>query len=83
MQHILSDYSSSITELKRNPHVLLDKAQGNPVAILNHNKPIAYLIPADTYEAILDLLEEKKLVEIAVSRANEYSKAIDVKLNDL
>ena len=83
MNQILSDYSTSITDLKRNPNTLLEESQGMPIAILNHNKPIAYLIAADTYEAFLELIEDKKLAEIVVERRKEYKKSIKVKLNDL
>jgi len=83
MNQILSDCSTSITELKRNPNALLEEADGMPIAILNHNKPIAYLVPADTYEIFLNLLEDKQLAKIIESRRNEHSKAIKVKFNDL
>ena len=83
MNQILSDYSTSVTDLKRNPNALLEESQGMPIAILNHNKPIAYLIAADTYEVFLELIEDKKLAEIVSERKKEYKKSIKVKLNDL
>lgn len=83
MHHILADYSTSITDLKRNPNTLLAEAHGMPIAILNHNKPVAYLVPADAYEVMMDTLEDKKLVEIIVARENAIAKAIEVKLDDL
>jgi antitoxin StbD len=83
MHHILTEYSTSITDLKRNPNALLAEAHGMPIAILNHNKPVAYLVPAYTYEAIIDMLEDKKLVEIIVARENEIAKAIEINLDDL
>lgn len=83
MHHILADYSASITDLKRNPNALLAEAQGMPIAILNHNKPLAYLVPAYAYEAIIDMLEDKELIEIIMARENEMDKAIEVNLGDL
>ena len=35
--------SVSITELKRSPSAVLEQAGAEPVAILNHNRPAAYL----------------------------------------
>ncbi len=43
--------SVSITELKKNPSAIIDNAHGQPIAILNHNRPTAYLVPASTFEA--------------------------------
>jgi antitoxin StbD len=50
MRQILADYSVSISELKKNPSAVLTQASGSPVAVLNHNKPAAYLIPAETIQ---------------------------------
>lgn len=83
MNTILSSYSASISELKRNPNLILKEAAGEAVAILNHNKPTAYLIPADTYEQLLDRIENSELLEIATSREKEKPQAIEVSLNEL
>ncbi|EER22431.1 type II toxin-antitoxin system Phd/YefM family antitoxin, partial [Rickettsia endosymbiont of Ixodes scapularis] len=45
MEHIYANLTVSISEFKKSPTALLDKASGEPVALLNHNKPTAYLIP--------------------------------------
>ena len=39
METIHADMTVSVTELKRNFAGILASAQGNPVAVLNHNKP--------------------------------------------
>jgi antitoxin StbD len=44
MEKILSSRSVSISELKRSPSAVLATANNEPLAILNHNKPAAYLI---------------------------------------
>lgn len=46
MQSIPANRSIDILELKVNPNAVIEGANGRPVAILNRNKPIAYLIPA-------------------------------------
>lgn len=47
MRATLSKSSASISELKHNPSQLIEAANGETIAILNHNKPTAYLVPAD------------------------------------
>ncbi|WP_446008406.1 type II toxin-antitoxin system Phd/YefM family antitoxin [Candidatus Electrothrix sp.] len=61
MDPILARFSASISELKRNPSALLQEAEGSPITILNHNKPTAYLVPAETYEALLEMIEDQDL----------------------
>jgi len=83
MRQVLSSCSASISELKRNPTALLNEAEGAPIAILNHNIPAAYLIPAETYEWLMDKLEDSELAQIVNDRANEKKDAIEVNLNEL
>ena len=53
MDTIYSNTTVSVTELKRNFATILKQADDSPVAILNHNRPEAYLLPAayKVYEA--------------------------------
>ncbi|MFJ4373335.1 type II toxin-antitoxin system prevent-host-death family antitoxin [Pseudomonas japonica] len=81
MQNILADVAVSVSELKKNPSGVLAGAQGMPVAVLNHNRVMGYMVPAELYEAMMERLEDLELVEIAKSRANEVS--IPVSLDDL
>ena len=83
MKQVLSSCSASISELKRNPTALLNEAEGSPIAILNHNVPTAYLIPAETYEWLMDKLEDSELAQIVIDRANEKGKAIEVDIDEL
>ena len=83
MKQILADYSASISELKKNPTALLNTADGAPVAILNHNKPSAYLVPAETYEAMLERLEDAELASIVRERLAEQETPVKVSLDDL
>ena len=83
MKPVLSDLSASITELKKNPSALLKQASGEPVVILNHNKPTAYLIPAQTYEALMDRLEDLELGAIVRQRTMEKPDAVEVDLDDI
>jgi antitoxin StbD len=83
MQQILAPFSASISELKKNPTALLNKAEGETIAILNHNLPTAYLVPADVYELLMDKLEDYELGKIIKERQAEKHLAIEVTLDDL
>ena len=81
MQRIEAEIAVSVSELKKNPSAIVDGARGGTVAILNHNRVMAYMVPADTYEAMMDALDDQALVEIAKARAGE--RGVPVSLDDL
>lgn len=83
MQPILSNYTASITELKKSPSELLKKAGDQAVAILNHNTPSAYLVPANTYEHLMDMLDEYMLLKEVKNRLNDEFIPIEVSLDEL
>ncbi len=83
MRQILASCSASISELKKNPTALLSEAEGSPIAILNHNVPTAYLIPAETYEWLMEKIEDQELAQIVVNRKDELKDAIEVDIDDL
>ena len=66
MDSIRANITVSVTELKRNFANILATAKDAPVAVLNHNKPAAYLLSAKHYEELLGILEDledRKIVE--------------------
>ncbi|MCC8369476.1 MAG: type II toxin-antitoxin system Phd/YefM family antitoxin [Rickettsia endosymbiont of Oxypoda opaca] len=83
MEHIYTNLTVSISEFKKSPTALLDKSAGQPIALLNHNKPTAYVIPAKLYEQIIEALDDKYLLELATTRLKEKKEAFAVDLNDL
>ncbi|MCP4117565.1 MAG: type II toxin-antitoxin system Phd/YefM family antitoxin [Desulfobacteraceae bacterium] len=83
MESVLANCSASISELKKNPTALIDEAQGEPIVILNHNRPTAYLVPAETYAAILEKLEDYELGLLVKERQAEIKDAVEVNLDDL
>ena len=83
MDYILSELTASITELKKNPTALIKQARTSPIAILNHNRPSAYLVPARTFEVLMDLLEDVELSRMIEERKAEMDQAIEVNLDDL
>ena len=83
MKSILASCSASISELKKNPSFLIEQSGGEPIAILNHNRPTAYLIPAETYEALLEKIENYQLGVIVNERQHEKISAVEVTLDEL
>jgi antitoxin StbD len=66
METIHADLTVSVTELKRNFAGVLATVKDTPVAVLNHNKPEAYLLSAKHYASVLAALEDmedRRLVE--------------------
>ena len=83
MRQVLADCSASISELKKNPTALLNEADGSAIAILNHNKPAAYLVPAETYEWLMDVVDDYELAKVVEERRGDLSDAVAVNLDDL
>ncbi len=53
MQTLLSNRAISMSEFKKNPAAVLRAAQGQPVAVLNHNRVGFYLLEPQVYETLL------------------------------
>ncbi len=81
MQNIFADVAVSVSELKKNPSAVMTGAAGMPVAVLNHNRVMGYMVPAELYEAMMERLEDLELSELAKSRLGE--KGVPVSLDDL
>lgn len=81
MQSILADVAVSVSELKKNPSGILAGAGGMPVAVLNHNRVMGYMVPAELYEQMMERLDDLELVEIVKARSGEES--VPVRLDDL
>ena len=80
-QTIFAQQTVSMTDLRRNPAKVIEESKLSAVAVLNHNKPAAYLISAANYEDMLDQLEDAALTKIVKARAG--GKVVKVKLEDL
>jgi antitoxin StbD len=78
---ILADFAGSISELKKNPMALVLSGDGAPVAVLNHNRPAFYCIPADAYEQMMDYMDDLRLAQIVRDRESEDS--VPVSLDEL
>ena len=82
-EKIHAGFTASITELKRNPQALIDSTCGKTIAILNHNRPTAYLIPAETYEQLMEMADDIELGHIIEKRKCEKPDAVEVILGEL
>jgi len=80
---IHADLSVSISELKRNPQAIINDANGEAIVILNRNKPTAYIIPAETYEQLLEIAEDIEIGRVIEERRDEKAEAVEVNLNEL
>ena len=77
---ILTDIVARISELKATPMKVVASGGGMPIAVLSRNSPAFYCVPAKAYEALMDLIEDKELLELARERMNEES--VKVSLDD-
>lgn len=78
---VLADVSAGISELKKDPMGVVKAAHGEAVAILNRNQPVFYAVPADLYEALLDMADDLELAKIVEERQGQ--KEIEVNIDDL
>ena len=78
---IHSRFVASISDLKKNPMEVVNNGFGEAVAILNRNNPAFYCVPADMYERLMDLIEDKELLKLAEEAQTE--ETVKVSLNDL
>lgn len=78
---ILSDSTTSISDLKKNPMAVVEQGEGFPVAVLNRNQPVFYCVPAEAYELLMDKLEDMELSALVNARLDQPE--IEVNIDDL
>lgn len=83
MDAIYADYSISMTEFKKNPAQVLRTAGEKPVAVLNHNRPAFYMLTPKLFEALVEELSDRELVELARQRLARKDTAIEVDIDQL
>ncbi len=81
MQVVYAEKTVSVTELKRNFSAILSQAEDDPVAVLNHNRPEAYLLSAAHYERLLERLEDLEDMKLVQERSG--GTFVEVTLNEL
>lgn len=79
MQRVEAGIAISVSDLKKNPSAVFDRSGGEPVAVLNHNRVMGYMVPAALYEAMMERLDDADLIRIARERLDEpsYPVALD------
>ena len=83
MQTIYADFSISMSEFKKNPTQVLKTAGEKPVAVLNHNRPAFYMITPKLFEALVEELADKNLIELTRQRLLKKETAIEVDIDQL
>jgi antitoxin StbD len=83
MQSVLANVAVSVSELKKNPSAVLSGAGGATVAVLNHNRVMGYMVPADVYEAMIERLDDLELAQVAKARIDANETPVRVSLDDL
>lgn len=78
MQRLEAHVAVSVSELKKSPTAIMNAAAGDPVAVLNHNKVLAYMIPAEVYEAMIERLDDMELVKIINSRSDQAPVGVNL-----
>jgi len=60
MKKNYADFTVGVTEARNNFKKLTTEARGKTIALLQANKPIAYIVPTEVYETMVDELAEKQ-----------------------
>ncbi|BFM35013.1 MULTISPECIES: type II toxin-antitoxin system Phd/YefM family antitoxin [Acinetobacter] len=78
---IHSRFVASVSKLKENPMKVVNEGFGEAVAILNRNTPAFYCVPAELYEEMMDLIEDRELIKLA--EQVDTTETVKVSINDL
>jgi len=81
MDTVLASVTVSVTELKRNFSNILKEMENTPVAVLNHNRPEAYLLSADYYEQLISHIED--LEDAKLVRERTGGPFVEITLDEL
>lgn len=80
---VLADVGVSISDLKKNPAAVVAEAKLHQVAVLSRNKPVAYVISPEAWEAMLDMIEDREDAELVRERLANPGRRIRVRVEDL
>lgn len=83
MERIHSLLTVSISEFKQNPGKVVEDAQGQPVAVLNHNRPAFYTVSPELMAQMAELYDERLLESLVRSRLKSVDRAVEVSLDEL
>ena len=72
---ILSQSTTNISQLRKNPSAIVARGDGFPVAVLSRNEPHFYCVPAELYEKIGNEPIEDIVDGLNMNRMREYDTA--------
>ncbi|HCI5908935.1 TPA: type II toxin-antitoxin system Phd/YefM family antitoxin [Klebsiella pneumoniae] len=78
---VLAKHTSSISEFKKNPSAAMSESNGEPVAVLSHNKPAFYCVPPALFALMIDHIGDQMLLEKAEGRLDD--EEVEVSLDQL
>lgn len=87
IEEVLATATVSISDLKKNPAAVITEAQSRQVAILNRNRPVAYVIAPHVWEYLCDLVDDQRLIDEAREALDAFDRGetevVEVDLADL
>ncbi len=81
MDTIYAEYSVSMSEFKRNPAQVLRAAGEKPVAVLNHNRPAFYMVTPRLFEALVEEMADRNLMNLVRQRLAHKDSAVEVDID--
>lgn len=83
IEEVLADACVGISALKANPAAVIAEAQARQVAVLNRNRPVAYIIAPHVWEYLCDMVADQRLLREAEEElANQDAEGIEIDLAD-
>ena len=79
MKRFVGGLAATISELRANPSKVIREAKEEPVLIMRHKEPRAYLVQADTFERMHEELEDYRLLIKANERLRDHSMPTSIK----
>lgn len=75
MTRLLTNHIATMTEL-REPHKVLERSGGKPVAILRNSALVGYLVPAEATEKVTSRHATREEMLAALERTRERAQPV-------
>lgn len=83
IEEVLATATVGISDLKKNPSAVVAEAQRRQVAIMNRNRPVAYLISPEVWDHVVDVFDDMKLARDVEQALANPGEMIEVSIDDL
>ena len=80
---VLASVTASVGELQESPMKILQKGEGQPVAIMDGKQTAFYLVPPTIYEQLIETADDQALNAIADARMADGQGSMKVSHTDL